>query len=157
MGDLIREHTKNLNLEFNDENIGKVAHSEREKFGFGIWATRTLERLNELNLSERELVIIDGIRGDTELAVFSEAFGDEFLTVGVIMSTEQRFELLKKRGREDAPMTRAEFDTRDVREAIWGIEKALEQADYLLINTGTLPELKELFNELLKIIQTNAI
>jgi dephospho-CoA kinase len=153
MGDLVREHAKSLNLEMNDENIGSVAHSEREKFGFGIWATRTLDKINELNLNQKELIIIDGIRGGAEVSVFRDTFGEDFKTIALKISAARRFELLKLRNRSDAPITDNEFKARDAREATWGIQEALDEADYVLYNTETLEMLKTSFIELLDIIK----
>ncbi|WP_455392230.1 AAA family ATPase [[Eubacterium] cellulosolvens] len=153
MGDLIRERAMDLNLELNDENIGSLAHTEREKFGYNIWAKRTLERINELNLEKNDLIIIDGIRGDAEVLVFREAFGERFHTVAIKMSDEKRFELLKHRNREDAPESMEEFMVRDERESKWGIRNALEDADYVLFNTGTLGDLKNSFINLLDFIR----
>jgi dephospho-CoA kinase len=156
MGDLVREQTKQLNLDLTDENIGSIAHSEREKFGFGIWARRTMEKVNNLNLAEKELVVIDGIRGGEEVEVFRDAFGKDFKSIAIKMPREKRFQLLKKRKRSDAPITKAEFEAREAREAKWGITNALKEADYILYNTGTLEELKSSFQELLEIIRNQA-
>ena len=69
------------------------------------------------------------------------------------MPAEKRFELLKQRKRSDAPMTQQEFEERDAREAKWGIQKAIDRADYILYNTGSLEELKRSFKELLSLIR----
>ena len=47
MGDLVREHTAGLGLEMTDENVGGVAQAERERFGFGIWAKRTVAKIKK--------------------------------------------------------------------------------------------------------------
>jgi dephospho-CoA kinase len=153
MGDLVREYTKQLNLELTDDNVGSVAHTEREKFGYGIWAERTNEKIKALDLNSNDFVIIDGIRGDAEVSVFQEVFTDEFKTIAIKMPAKRRFELLKNRNRTDAPITWEEFNKRDEREAKWGIKNALEQADYILINNGTLNDLEESFKELLEVIK----
>ncbi len=149
MGDLVREHVEKMDLDMTDENIGGVAHSEREKFGYGIWAERTVNRIKELDMQTSEHLIIDGIRGDAEVTVFRDVFGENFYTFAIQMPQDRRFELLQKRCRSDAPITRAEFDIRETRETKWGIEEAIDQADYIISNTGTLQELKKSFNELL--------
>ncbi len=156
MGDLVREYTKQLNLELTDDNVGSVAHAEREKFGYGIWAKRTMEKINSLNLNQNELVIIDGIRGGAEIEVFRDAFGKDFKTIAIQMPKERRFELLKNRKRSDAPITETEFEAREAREVKWGISDALKDADYVLYNTGSLEELRTSFQELLEIIRNQA-
>lgn len=156
MGELVREYAVQIGLVLTDENIGTVAHSEREKFGYGIWAKRTLENIKGLNLQGDDIIIIDGVRGDAEITVFHEEFGEDFYTLAVKMPVEKRFELLQKRKRLDAPISRKQFDVREEREAQWGIESALEKADYVLMNTGTLAELETSFKELLAIIKKQA-
>ena len=153
MGDLVREHTKNLGLELKDGNVGKIAHSEREKFGYAIWAKRTMEKIVGLNLKNEDLIVIDGIRGEAEVNVFLNHFTDRFKSIVIKMPAEKRFELLKQRKRSDAPMTQQEFEERDAREAKWGIQKAIDRADYILYNTGSLEELKRSFKELLSLIR----
>ncbi len=153
MGDLVREYTKKSGLDLTDENIGGTAHAEREKFGYDIWAKRTVGRIKELNLPENELVVIDGIRGESEVKMFYESFGEDFKTIGIKMPKTRRFELLQQRSRSDAPMTFQEFEIRESREVTWGIKKALDDTDYIILNTGTLEELEESFYELLNIIQ----
>jgi dephospho-CoA kinase len=149
MGDIIREHVTSLGLEMTDENIGGTAHSEREQFGYDIWAHRTVDRINTLDRTKSDLVVIDGIRGSAEVQVFKQAFGSNFKTVAILMPSTRRFELLVARKRSDAPITRAEFAARDEREVKWGIRDAIDHADYSISNTGTLKELETLFRRLL--------
>jgi dephospho-CoA kinase len=153
MGDIVRDYAKKLELKMKDNSIGGMAHSQREKFGYGIWAKRTVEKIVDISASSNSIIVIDGIRGDAEVDVFKDAFNHEFRSVTVKMPAERRFELLKKRKRSDAPITRQEFQLRDERESRWGIKSAIERADYIILNTGTLEELEESFKELLLFIQ----
>jgi len=152
MGDIVREHVKSLSLEMTDENIGGTAHLERERHGYDIWAKSTVEKIGDMKISGSQLLVIDGIRGDAEVAVFKDAFKQDFETVAVLMPDTKRFELIKLRKRSDAPMTLAEFKARDAREAKWGIQRAIEDADYVIMNDGTLDDLNANFSDLLKII-----
>jgi dephospho-CoA kinase len=152
MGDIVRDHVRSLTLEMTDMNIGSTAHSERERHGYDIWAKRTVEKIEKINFNNAQLLIIDGIRGDAEVSVFKDAFKQNFKTITVLMPDKKRFELLRSRKRSDAPMTLAEFRARDAREAKWGIHRAIEDADYIIMNDGTLEELKTNFSELLKVI-----
>jgi dephospho-CoA kinase len=157
MGDIVRAHAKKLKLDNTDKSIGGMAHSEREKHGYGIWAKRTVEKIIEISASSNSISIIaiDGIRGDTEVDVFKDAFKNDFKTVAVKMPGKRRFELLQNRKRSDAPMTWEEFQLRDERELKWGIQRAIDDADYIILNTGTLEELEESFKELLSFIQND--
>jgi len=156
MGELVRAMTRYLGLDLTDENIGEVAHSEREKYGYGIWAERTLEEISKFNYRPDDMLIIDGIRGEAELKIFRDAFGDRLKTIAIKMPDKKRFELLQQRNRSDAPMSWEDFIERDKREDKWGIKNALDDADYIIFNTGTLSELKNEFRELLINIQNNS-
>src|SRR3990170_1608294 len=70
MGDVVREEAKRRGLKFSDETVGGMAHEERVKHGFGVWAERTIPRVRD------ETTVIDGIRGREELEVSRRAFGD---------------------------------------------------------------------------------
>jgi dephospho-CoA kinase len=153
MGDIVREYAKKLELEKTDKSIGSMAHSQREKYGYGIWAKRTVEKIVEISNSDDPTIVIDGIRGDAEVVVFKDTFNKDFKTVAVKMPAQRRFELLKDRKRSDAPISWEEFLLRDERELKWGIQRAIDDADYIILNTGTLDELEESFNELLLLIQ----
>jgi dephospho-CoA kinase len=153
MGDLVREYTKELGFKMVDSNIGSVAHTEREKHGSGIWAERTVEKISKMAPQNLELIIIDGIRSEAEITVFKKKFGECLKTAAVIIPAKKRFQLLQKRKRSDAPMTKKEFEIREAREINWGLNHAIDQADYIIMNTGTLIELEESFNEILSIIK----
>jgi dephospho-CoA kinase len=155
MGDIVRDYAKKMELDDSDESIGGMAHSQREKYGYGIWANRTVEKILEISAPTNSISIItiDGIRGDAEVQVFKDAFNQNFKTLAVKMPAQRRFELLQKRKRSDAPMTWEEFQLRDERELKWGIQRAIDDADYIILNTGTLEELEESFKELLLFIQ----
>jgi len=157
MGDLVRDLTRKRKLELTDEHVGSIAHSEREKFGYGIWAKRTLAKIEGLTLQPNEIIVIDGIRGESEISVFHDAFGEDFKTVAVKIPEEKRFQLLQQRKRSDAPISQKEFSVREEREVKWGIKKALEEADYIIFNTGTLPELKASFMALLEKIKARSV
>jgi len=58
IGDLVREYTKKSGLEMTDENIGGTGHSERERFGYDIWALRTVGRIKELDLQKKEIAFL---------------------------------------------------------------------------------------------------
>jgi dephospho-CoA kinase len=144
MGDVVREEVKNRNLELNSQNVGQIANSEREKHGFGIWAERTLSHISD------DLVLIDGIRGDAEIAVFKSKLGDDMVLVGISSSPKIRFERIKSRRRSDVTLTWEDFLDRDAREIRWGIENAMAQCEHIIANEGTLEEFRKNVQEFLR-------
>lgn len=144
MGDVVRGEVRRNDLELSDVNIGSLAQEEREKYGMGIWAERTVP------LVKGEIVVIDGIRGDAELDVFKKAFGGDMKVVCIQSSPEIRYDRIKKRKRKDATMTWETFCGRDQRELGWGIDRALELCDNVIVNEGSLEEFQEEVRSLLK-------
>lgn len=143
MGDIVREKAKEFGLNLSDANVGGLADEERKRYGMDIWAKRTIPFVGG------DLVVIDGTRGPDEILAFKKAFGDALKTVAVHSSPKTRFERLKSRGRSDLPSTFAEFEARDHRELDWGLGDAIALADHLIVNEGTLDELREQINAFL--------
>jgi dephospho-CoA kinase len=74
---------------------------------------------------------------------------EEFRKVGdakiiaVHSSPKTRYERLSRRGRSDDPKSWEEFRERDLRELDVGIGRVISLADEIIINEGTLEDLKE--------------
>ncbi len=134
MGDAIWAEVERRGLEFNEENVGRVATGMREEHGPGIWAERTLERIRG---TDARTVVIDGVRTLEEISTFREALGDDFTLVAVHASPATRRERLLGRGREDDVAGEEEFRARDERELGWGLGRAIALADIMLVNEST--------------------
>jgi dephospho-CoA kinase len=147
MGDVVRAEVKNRGLELSDNNIGRIATDERERYGYGVWAERTI------SLVKDDVVLIDGIRGEAELEVFKMAFGGDMVVVGVHASPKIRYKRIKERMRKDATMTWEAFCERDARELGWGIDNAMALCDHMIVNDGTLEEYKKNVKNLLKALK----
>ncbi len=155
MGDLVWAEVKSCGLELTDLNVGTLATSERQEHGYGIWAARTVPVVEEKH-SNSTAVIIDGIRGDAELKVFQERFGARFVNVALHSNPKIRYErIVKGRQRADDVMSEDEFRARDERELSWGIGNAIALADHMIVNEGTLEDLKAAFFKLLKSLDIN--
>ena len=137
MGDVVRAYAKDAGKAPDDVSVGGFATEERGRFGDGVWAVRTLERLPSGN------VIIDGSRSMAEINHFKSAC--ELLEVIAIEAPdEMRFKRLSKRKRSDDPNSHDDFVKRDQREESWGIRGALASADITLVNNKTLEEFEDL-------------
>ena len=147
MGDVVRNEVSKQKPELTDDNVGKTANNEREKYGFGIWAKRTVP------LVKGDFVIIDGVRGDAELSVFRKTFGDDLIVVGVHSSPKTRYERIKKRNRKDATTTWEDFHKRDLRELSWGIGNAIALCDLMIVNEGSLAHFKKEVKKILDILK----
>lgn len=137
MGDLVREETERRGLPDEPESYGQVAVHLRAQEGPGIWAQRTIERIEQL---DAETVLIDGVRSLVELDTFRDALGDNLLVVAVLASPTTRYERMLKRGRgEDADSIQA-LRERDERELGHGLGDVIAMADAYIENEGTIEQ-----------------
>ena len=147
IGDLVWEETERRGLELAPTSVGVVANGEREAHGYGVWASRSLERIDALRAAGSH-VLIDGMRGERELAVFRTAYGDALVTVAVVASAEQRLARVQQRSRVDDGDETA-FRARDKRELGWSLADTIAAADETLSNEGELDALRAAAGELL--------
>jgi len=145
MGDVIREEVKARSLPLNDSNAGKVANELREKEGMDAIAKRCIPKIEE----SEGIVVIDGIRGIDEIKCLKKEFGDDFILIHIKSSIEKRFERAIARKRLDDSTTIEELQQRDKRELSWNMGKAIEIADYAVINDSSY---KKFNNEIKKIL-----
>ena len=137
MGDIVREEAKRRGLKFSDETVGGMAHEERVKHGFGVWAERTVPHVKE------GTTVIDGIRGREEVEVFRRAFGDRLAVVAIHASPRTRYARILKRGRGDDVISLEEFHRREEREMGWGLAEVIATADHLIVNEDGLDALRQ--------------
>jgi dephospho-CoA kinase len=136
MGDMVRERVKELGLDSSDNSVGTLANEERKRYGMDIWAKRTIPFVGG------ELVVIDGARGLDEVKAFKHAFGESLQVVAIHSSPKTRFDRIRTRCRGDCPTTMAEFEQREKRELAWGLGDVIATADHMIVNEGTLQDLK---------------
>lgn len=144
MGDVVREEAAGRGLPISDQGVGGMAHEERRLHGPGIWAARTLARI------ETEKVVIDGVRSLEEVDIFREAYGTELAIVAVHASPATRYARIKDRRREDDTLTEEEFRNRDMRELGWGLGGVIALADHVILNDGSLADFQDEARQLLK-------
>jgi len=143
MGDVVRAEASRMDLPSDDRSVGGFAHSEREKNGYDIWAKRTVPFI------KKDMTVIDGCRGEAELDIFKEAFGDGVKVIAIHTSPETRYARLRSRNRKDAPEDWEQFTERDRRELGWGLGGLIALADRMIVNEGTLDDFKRDVEELL--------
>ena len=136
MGDVVREEALLRGLPITDATVGGMANAERQVHGMGIWAERTLPRI------QGERVLVDGLRGRAELEIFREAFGADLSVVAVHASPKTRHERMMRRRRTDDAATIEAFHARDLRELSWGLGDVIATADVMLVNEGTLEDFR---------------
>jgi dephospho-CoA kinase len=146
MGDMIRKAVMEAGLEPDDKNFGATANRLRAERGMDAIARLCIP---EILRQTAPLVLVDGIRGDTEVALFRTHFPG-FTLISIESSFEDRLERIAARARSDDFTTAEELRTRDTRELGWGLGNALKVADIRIENKGSLPEFTERVRTLLR-------
>ncbi len=132
MGDMVRAEVRSKGLVEEPHVFGQVAAELRANHGEDVLAVRLCDRVDEL-LNTHSLVLIEGLRGTAEDAVFSTRWGETYRTVAIEAEIELRFQRIVQRGRsEDGD--RAAFETRNERERGWGLDHLIANADDVLHN-----------------------
>ena len=149
MGDRVWEETKKQGLEINDSNVGKVANDMRKAHGMDIWAKKTYEKI--LELTNTDILVIDGIRNREESEFFKEKLGKDFIIVAVTVSDEERYKRAMNRNRADDSKDLNKIKERDRRELSWGLDKVIKNADIKISNEKDIYkfrlEIKKLFDK----------
>lgn len=146
MGDVVRDEAQRRGLPITDIAVGGMAHAERQAHGLGVWAERTLPRI------QGDRVLVDGVRGRAELDVFRKAFGEGLVVLAVHASPKTRHErILRRRRADDAEGTDA-LQARDIRELSWGLGDVIATADFMVVNESNLERFRETVREALNAI-----
>jgi dephospho-CoA kinase len=146
MGDMIRRAVKDAGMEPTDENLGTMGNQLREERGTDAIAQLCIP---EVRKQSAPLVLIDGIRGDSEVRLFRKQFPG-FVLVALNSPFSVRLERLAGRGRSDDTTTGPSLQARDERELRWGLGAALDLADYCIENESDLAGFTTRVKELLK-------
>jgi len=145
MGDVIRRECRDRGLDPASHH-GEVAQALREENGPGAIAERSLPLIEEA-LEEADAAVVEGIRSDVEVERFQEAFGEAFTLVSVEAPFDVRKDRIDTRGRDD---TAAEsLQERDERELGFGMGEAMDRADVVVGNAGSLAAFHDRIRELL--------
>lgn len=143
MGDVVREEAAKRGLQMIDRVVGTFADEERKKHGYDIWAKRTVLRISG------DRVLVDGVRGPAETAVYRSSFPGGVHVVAIHASPAIRLKRILSRRRPDDPANDSEFRARDARELTWGLGDVIALADFVVTNEGHLDDLKAQATEVL--------
>ncbi len=135
MGDAVRAEANRRNLEPTGQNLGKLMLELREKNGPGAVAELIQDQIKNSN---HEIIIIDGIRSNAEIAVLRNLGTVKLLSIHA--SSNTRFDFLIKRARTDDPKNREIFDERDSREIGVGLSEPIALADETISNNDFTKE-----------------
>lgn len=151
---LITEEIIKRNLPVNRDNMILVANDLRAKNGAGYIALELLKRAGE----SQENRIIESIRTLGEVGELKRRGG---MLLAVDADQKLRYERIKKRGGEKDGVSYEEFAEQEKKEMMsedpnkQNLTACRKMADFLIENNGTIEELEQKINEILKIIKKN--
>ncbi len=134
MGDMIRKAVRERGVEPTDANLGAVANGLRAERGMDAIACLCIP---EIRRQTAPIVLVDGIRGDSEVSALRRTFPG-FTLIGIDSSFETRLARIRARGRSDDFDSAGDLRGRDAREMGWGLGNALRDADIHISNNDTL-------------------
>jgi dephospho-CoA kinase len=143
MGDVVREEVRRRGLELTNETRTRVSNELREKHGKNAVAALCVQ-----NYKFNTNTVLDGIRSQSEAKYFETHLDRRFYLVGVQAPREVRADRIRSRLRTDG-ISAAELKNRDEQELAWGVENALQAADYTVENDGTIGEFRDQIRRLL--------
>ena len=151
MGDEVRAEVKRRKLQPTANNLGKTMLNLRELEGQAAIAKRCIPKVEH---HTQRLVVIDGIRSLVEVDEFKKKF-THFILVAIHASPETRYQRLFRRRRSDDPPDWKTFMERDLRELGIGMGSVISVADYMIVNEGSIEQLKQKIMRLMREVLTN--
>lgn len=142
-GEAVLNEVKAKGLEVNEKNEREMRENLRKEFGMGAMAVKSIDRINEL--FEKGNVVIESLYSWEEFKIIKEKFGDAFKLLCIYTTKDIRYKRLGER--PFRPLTRVEAKSRDISE-LENLDKGrpIAYADYLVINDGTLGDMKNKLN-----------
>ncbi|MGC8479512.1 MAG: AAA family ATPase [Candidatus Micrarchaeia archaeon] len=157
MGSIIREEMAKSNVQLTNKNTKEFMLKFREKYGKDIVAKKTLEKIKSTKADNKNSdIAIIGIRSIDEQEFFKNNL-KKIYTIALVSSQEERFRRLSNRNRYDDSKDMNEFlKYREENETKVGIDKAIENADYIIDNSSTIEELEKNLFMVLKNIRKDS-
>jgi len=149
MGNALLAEMEKRGIDVTNRSVREFATDMREKEGNEAIADLCVPHIQE-KIENGRKVVIDGIRSPEEIERFRDAFGTDILFNCIHSSRQKRFERSKKRERKDDDLeTIDDLKWRDEKELSWGLDEAMDRADFLIRNEGSLQSFKDDANYLL--------
>lgn len=146
--DLVVEEAHRRGLDPTRENLAVVQKDCRARYGDDYFPKEVVRRTET---SKARDVVITGIRTSTDARVLKEHFGDKIRLVLVDADAGVRFQRMVKRRRLGDPTVFEDFKEQErLENEHFDSEKAFAQADVTIDNSGTLVQLQEKVDRLVR-------
>lgn len=157
-GQIVLDKIKKQDLEVSEENEKKIRENLRMEHGMAAVAILNIPKFDEL--LEKSNVVGDGLYSWSEYKILKEKYGDSMYVIAVYAPSELRYQRLENRAVENdekqrfRSLTKSKAKARDFAE-IENLEKGgpIAMADFTIINTGTIEELKQKVQDIFKAIK----
>jgi len=157
-GQIVLDKIKDDGLEVNEANEKKIREGLRKEHGMAVMALLNIPKFDEL--LKKSNVVGDGLYSWSEYKILKEKYGNLMSVIAVYAPPEIRYGRLENRAVENdkdqrfRSNTKKEAKLRDYAE-IESLEKGgpIAMADFTIVNTGTIDELKQKVREILSEIE----
>lgn len=147
MRSVVVEMMRERGVEINNRSLREFADELRKKEGYDVVARKMIDRIKGM---DEKALVVNGIRGYEEVKRFKEAFGDNFVLIGVFAPQKMRFERVMRRNLPEDPKSWEEFVWADEKELGWGTADSFAFSDYMVVNTETKERMRRQVREILK-------
>jgi dephospho-CoA kinase len=158
-GQIVIDELKKLGLKISEANERKIRESLRKKYGMGAFAILNIPKIDKI--LKRSNVVVDGLYSWTEYKIMKKKYRERMYVVAVFAPPKLRYKRLTERKEKDKesrfrPLTKKEAISRDFAE-IENLEKGgpIAMADFTVLNIGSLKELKENVQKVIKKIKND--
>lgn len=154
--DLVHEKVKEENLVPTRENLQKIAKKYRELYGMDYFARLAVEKAVKALATGHEKIILKELRKKEDVE-YPKKYFKNFYVIEIYADQKIRFERLKKRKSSKDPATWEEFLKQEENEKLLGFHEALQYADFIINNNGSLEELYSNLDEIVKRIEITRV
>ena len=139
-GDVVIDETKKRGLEITERNERKIREELRKDYGMGAMASLSIEKIKEFFNSDN--VVIESMYSWEEFKIIKDIFGESFKVLAIYTTKEMRYKRVAER--KERGLSHDEVFSRDISE-LENLNKGnpIAFADYMIINDGSLEELKK--------------
>ena len=148
-GDMVRAIAAEEGVEPTRESLGVLSERRFAEQGAGCFVRMAAERIVD---NGWPVAGISGIRSVDDVRILKEAYSDGFVLIHVVVSDPRvRFERMARRGEARDPKDDAAYRSLDAQEeARFHLSQAIEYADVVLHNDGTLEDLHRAVDRLVR-------
>lgn len=145
LSDVIRNELKRKKQKITRDNLIRMGNRMRERSTPDILARLVTKKI-------KGNTVIDSIRNPKEIEFFQNQ--GNFILLAIDAPAAERFERVKKRGREESASSLQEFLAKEAEEMSTEersqqLHACMEMADHRIINEGTVEELRKKLEEFL--------